>query len=356
MDLTVIDETGARTRQVTVPDAVASGRIAAHLIQLLGLPGTGPDDEPLSYGFYHDRTGKQIDENETLAQADVREHDILRLVVVAPANAPGAAPPQAGTQPPRPPRSPSTAPAPRHQAETAVLSPPPPPPSQHAAPRGGRWSSPIAIAIVVLAIALVGAAVAIVVGRGSGGNAHSVAHYIVTDTTISAAPTTEGESTTTGETGETGESTTTSGGTLPAESNQQMESEIQQLLRSWHEDVVHGDYRAAWDLLSQRKQSQEDTEQGYATWAKNQSTLRPYLNPAGLQVSIQKTESSSGVAQVDVTGMTWDKPGAPCSEWSGITWVKYEDGEWRYDPGYSTTPQREREWKPHFSELLGGSC
>lgn len=95
---------------------------------------------------------------------------------------------------------------------------------------------------------------------------------------------------------------------------------------------------------------------GYAAWVKNQSTLRPYLNPAGLQVSIQSTEPISGEAQVDVTGMSWDKPGAPCRQWSGITWVKYENGEWRYDPGYSTTPQREREWKSHYSELLGGSC
>jgi hypothetical protein len=70
----------------------------------------------------------------------------------------------------------------------------------------------------------------------------------------------------------------------------------------------------------------------------------------------ERTEPGSGVAQVDVTGMTWDKPGASCTEWSGITWVKYEAGSWKYDPGYSTTPQREREWKSRFSQLLGGQC
>ena len=139
-------------------------------------------------------------------------------------------------------------------------------------------------------------------------------------------------------------------------SNQQMASEIQHMLLEWHEDVVHGNYHAAWELLSDRKQAQDGREYGYATWVKNQSTLKPYLNPSGLQVSVEHTEPSSGVAQVDVTGMGWDKPGSSCTEWSGITWVKYEDGAWRYDPGYSTTPQREREWKPRYLELLGGKC
>jgi hypothetical protein len=54
--------------------------------------------------------------------------------------------------------------------------------------------------------------------------------------------------------------------------------------------------------------------------------------------------------------MKWNKPGAPCSEWSGITWVKYEEGAWRYDPGYSTSPEREAEWKSRYAELLGGKC
>ena len=71
---------------------------------------------------------------------------------------------------------------------------------------------------------------------------------------------------------------------------------------------------------------------------------------------MEKTEPNEGVAQVDITGMSWSKPGASCTEWSGITWVKYEDGAWKYDPGYSTTPQREREWKPRYAELLGGQC
>lgn len=150
--------------------------------------------------------------------------------------------------------------------------------------------------------------------------------------------------------------TQSEGGRLPNESQAQMQESIQHLLYVWHEDVVNGEYHPAWNLLTERKRQQDLEKEGYATWQTNQSTLRPYLNPSGISVSVVSTEPSTGEATVDVTGMTWDKPGARCSEWSGITWVLYEKGSWFYDPGYSTTPQREAEWKSRYSELLGGSC
>jgi hypothetical protein len=329
LDLTVIDETGARAEPVSMPDTVAVGRIAARLVQLLELPETGVDGQPLSYGFRHESTGRQIGERETLAQAGVNEHDVLRLVALAlaPAQAHAPAPKPSPNETPAkpPPPAPYQPPAqtPSPPPETTVLSPAPPPrqPPRQPAVAGGRWSPSMAIALTVLAVALVGVAVAIVVSRGGSG-AHALTHAALTDTVASS-----GSSATTGSgsgaqtTGETGEDTTSTAGegVLPAVSAQQMESEIQQILRSWHEDVVQGDYRAAWGLLSQRKQAQEESEQGYAAWEKNQATLRPYLNPAGLQVSIQSTEPNSGVAQVDVTGMTWDKPGASCGETSPST-------------------------------------
>ncbi|HEY5288247.1 MAG TPA: hypothetical protein VIJ50_14210 [Solirubrobacteraceae bacterium] len=358
MDLTIIDETGTRTEQVSVPDAAAAGSIAARLVQMMGLPGTGADGLPLVYGFRQERTGRQIGGQEKLAQAGVNEHDVLRLVALTPAQAGAVLPQSPSTEAPL--RAPGDLPP--APPETTVLSPPPPSSSQPSPPPamvGGRWSPVMAIAVIALAVALVGVAVAITVSRGGKSNAHALANDFEAGAAASTG-TTETSPDGSGEqaTGETGEDTTTTSaeGLLPAVSTQQMESEIQQMLRDWHEDVVRGDYHAAWELLSRRKQAQDEREQGYATWKKNQSTLRPYLNPAGLQVSIQSTEPSGGVAQVDVTGMKWDRPGASCSEWSGITWVKYEAGEWRYDPGYSTTPQREQAWKPRYSELLGGSC
>jgi hypothetical protein len=140
------------------------------------------------------------------------------------------------------------------------------------------------------------------------------------------------------------------------ETQAQSAQEIANVLYQHHEDIVNGDFRGAWALLSTRKQQQDLNKYGYSGWVQAQATLAPYLNPSDLQVQILSMDPKTGVATVDVTGMTWSKPGARCSEWSGITWMLYEDGEWRYDPGYSTTAERTREWKDRYSELLGGSC
>lgn len=80
MDLTVIDATGNKSEEVTVPGDVASGRIVGRLVELLKLPVTGPDGQPLSYKFHHKQSGRQIADNQTLVQAGVNENDVLRLV------------------------------------------------------------------------------------------------------------------------------------------------------------------------------------------------------------------------------------------------------------------------------------
>lgn len=145
-------------------------------------------------------------------------------------------------------------------------------------------------------------------------------------------------------------------GSLPDESRSEMAFAIGDVIRRHHEAIVAGDYRQAWDLLSRRKQAQYRRESGYDGWRTNQATLRPYLDPTGVSVRVLSAAPDTGVATIKVTGMAWTKPGSGCSAWSGITWAKYEDGTWTYDPGYSTTPVRERRWKPRYSELLGGAC
>jgi hypothetical protein len=174
--------------------------------------------------------------------------------------------------------------------------------------------------------------------------------------TVEAEPSPEDtpEPTATPEETETPAPTPTSA--LPDEPKDQMTDEIRDLLRTWHEDIVNGDPASAWALLTERKRQQSERKYGFDKWAGGQATLAPYLDPSGLDVSIRDTDNRTGVVTVDVTGMGWSKAGANCSSWSGVTWVRYEDGEWRYDPGYSTTPQRERAWKDRYDELLGGSC
>lgn len=80
MDLTIVDATGNKAEEVSVPDTVAAGRIVGKLVQLLELPAVGPDGQPLSYKFHHKQSGRQISDNETLEDAGVKDNDVLRLV------------------------------------------------------------------------------------------------------------------------------------------------------------------------------------------------------------------------------------------------------------------------------------
>lgn len=80
MDIVVVDATGNKTEEASVPPTVASGRIIARLVELMELPSVGPDGQPLSYKFHHKQTGRQIGDDETLEGAGVRDGDVLRLV------------------------------------------------------------------------------------------------------------------------------------------------------------------------------------------------------------------------------------------------------------------------------------
>jgi hypothetical protein len=142
---------------------------------------------------------------------------------------------------------------------------------------------------------------------------------------------------------------------VPFVSRPRMSRQIRQVLLGYHRALIEGEFRHAWRLLTRRKQVQSLREQGYAKWREAQATLSPYLEPGGISTRIVAFEGD-GVARVDVRGMAWYQPGSTCSEWSGLTWVRYERGRWRYDPGYSTTRARERDWKSRFDRLLGAAC
>jgi WXG100 protein secretion system (Wss), protein YukD len=80
LDITVVDATGNKTEDATVPADAPAGRIMAKLVELMELPTVGPDSQPLSYKFHHKQSGRQLDDNESLSQAGVRDGDVLRLV------------------------------------------------------------------------------------------------------------------------------------------------------------------------------------------------------------------------------------------------------------------------------------
>ena len=80
LDVVIIDATGSRQQEATVPADAQSIRLIAKLVELMDMPLNGPDGQPLSYKFHHKRSGRQLRDDETLVAAGVLAGDTLRLV------------------------------------------------------------------------------------------------------------------------------------------------------------------------------------------------------------------------------------------------------------------------------------
>jgi len=225
------------------------------------------------------------------------------------------------------------------------------PPAVAAGVRKGPSMTLIAIIAVVVAAGGAGVALALVAGGKSG---HAVSRALAGAATSTAM--TESETTS------TSAASVTSTSASPATSSSQGDpytelSDIEAVLLQHHEAIVHGNFRAAWNLTSvQYRHEKEGEPGGYGKWVTHQRSLQPYLVPNGLKVAIVSWEEQSQVATVRVSGMRWTAPGSPCKYWQGITWMHYENGSWYYEPGYSVSPQRRAEWEPRQSELLGSGC
>jgi WXG100 protein secretion system (Wss), protein YukD len=76
----ISDATGIRNQEATVPDDAQVIRLIARLIELMDLPVSGPDGQPLSYKFHHRASGRQLKDTDTLVESGVSEGDTLRLV------------------------------------------------------------------------------------------------------------------------------------------------------------------------------------------------------------------------------------------------------------------------------------
>jgi uncharacterized ubiquitin-like protein YukD len=80
LDVIITDATGTKEQDASVPTDAPAVRIIARLVQLMELPMSGPDGQPLAYKFHHRSSGRQLREDETLAAAGVADGDVLRLV------------------------------------------------------------------------------------------------------------------------------------------------------------------------------------------------------------------------------------------------------------------------------------
>lgn len=79
IQMRIWDVTNSRCRQVEAPDDVAIARLMVVLVDRMNLPINSPDGQVMSYKLHHKRTGQQLLENQTLAEAGVSSRDDLRL-------------------------------------------------------------------------------------------------------------------------------------------------------------------------------------------------------------------------------------------------------------------------------------
>jgi len=79
INVTVYDSTENKRVPAELPDDAPCSKIVTVLVQKLQLPTNGPDGAPLSYKFHHKNSGRQIQDGQSLADAGVRDSDILRL-------------------------------------------------------------------------------------------------------------------------------------------------------------------------------------------------------------------------------------------------------------------------------------
>jgi hypothetical protein len=75
----ISDISGSRVNEVEAPDDVPVNRILVVLVERMNLPLNSPDGQLMSYKLHHRRTGQQMLDNQTLAQAGVVNNDELRL-------------------------------------------------------------------------------------------------------------------------------------------------------------------------------------------------------------------------------------------------------------------------------------
>lgn len=79
LNVIIVDATGNKEQKVGLPDDIKIGVIMVKLVEKIKLPSTGPDGNPISYKFIHKVSGRQLLETQTLADAHIKDGDVLRL-------------------------------------------------------------------------------------------------------------------------------------------------------------------------------------------------------------------------------------------------------------------------------------
>jgi uncharacterized ubiquitin-like protein YukD len=75
----VWDATGSKKQLVELPDDAPVNRVLVVLVEKMKLPQQSPDGQLMSYKFHHKNSGRQLLDTQSLADAQVRSGDVLRL-------------------------------------------------------------------------------------------------------------------------------------------------------------------------------------------------------------------------------------------------------------------------------------
>ncbi len=77
IQVTFLDQTGAKSVRAVIAPRVPVSRILPNIITKMKLPSSSPDGQPMSYSLDHKEGGRRLLEQETLVDAHVRTGDHL---------------------------------------------------------------------------------------------------------------------------------------------------------------------------------------------------------------------------------------------------------------------------------------
>ena len=80
INVVIVDTTGSKEQDATLPDDVEISRIVDKLIDVLHLPAVNTAGAPITYKFLHKASGRHLLDHLTLAQCDIHDGDTLRLI------------------------------------------------------------------------------------------------------------------------------------------------------------------------------------------------------------------------------------------------------------------------------------
>lgn len=80
LSIKILDATGTKKQDVEVPSDAQAARLVAKLVEVLELPISGPDGQPMVYKLHHRASGRQLRDEDTLDKVGVSAGDELRMI------------------------------------------------------------------------------------------------------------------------------------------------------------------------------------------------------------------------------------------------------------------------------------